>query len=378
MTNKEIYDLNNMNVAAQNIELGTNLDKLIKLEQPTLQIDDKKCYDLNNMNVIFQNYEIGNLLQAIYSGNTEGIEDLTEQEIEDINSINVAAQTSQLVDLIQTALRASRTDDKYLLTVVSNNETYGTVSGGGEYKPGQTVVLTAAHSLGYKFVNWTINGTEVSTLNPYNYTTTQGNVTITGNFAVLTEAYLNSSGAAYLLSEAGENPSNFTSLRFTNNNQYIVGATEICSMSDIGDDSIVAYKNGTDLIIYSPAQIKVKDTGFSMTQLNGLTNIYFDNFDTSAMQIGTGMFEGCTSLESLDFNGLATSNLTNTRSMFYNCTSLARIYVSQNNSDWTSYNITNSQDMFYGCTQLPNYDVSEVDINKAKVDTDGGYFTLTV
>lgn len=36
MTNKQIYDLNNMNVAAQNVQLGTLLDSVATTDSPEL------------------------------------------------------------------------------------------------------------------------------------------------------------------------------------------------------------------------------------------------------------------------------------------------------------------------------------------------------
>ena len=59
----------------------------------------------------------------------------------------------------------------------------GTVSGGGTYNSGETVSLTATPNEGYVFVNWTENGVEVSTSNPYTFTSTE-NRTIVGNFAM--------------------------------------------------------------------------------------------------------------------------------------------------------------------------------------------------
>lgn len=58
----------------------------------------------------------------------------------------------------------------------------GSVSGGGTYNSGETVSLTATPNEGYVFVNWTENGVEVSTSNPYTFTCTE-NRTIVGNFA---------------------------------------------------------------------------------------------------------------------------------------------------------------------------------------------------
>ena len=49
----------------------------------------------------------------------------------------------------------------------------GTVSGGGTYDYGQTCTLTATPATGYDFINWTKNGTQVSTNTNYSFTVTE-------------------------------------------------------------------------------------------------------------------------------------------------------------------------------------------------------------
>ena len=51
----------------------------------------------------------------------------------------------------------------YTVTVSANPTAGGTVSGSGEYSEGTQVTVTATPATGYHFVNWTENGTEVST-----------------------------------------------------------------------------------------------------------------------------------------------------------------------------------------------------------------------
>ncbi len=50
----------------------------------------------------------------------------------------------------------------YTLTVKSNNTTYGTVTGGGDYETGTTATLTATPKTGYKFVKWSDGNTSAS------------------------------------------------------------------------------------------------------------------------------------------------------------------------------------------------------------------------
>ena len=61
----------------------------------------------------------------------------------------------------------------YTVTATAEPSNGGTVSGGGTYSYGQTCTLTATPSSGYTFVNWTRNGTQVSTNANYTFTVTE-------------------------------------------------------------------------------------------------------------------------------------------------------------------------------------------------------------
>lgn len=69
---------------------------------------------------------------------------------------------------------------KYNVTVTADS-TMGTVAGAGEYEEGTEATLTATANEGYEFVNWTVDGTEVSTENPYTFNVT-ADVEVVANF----------------------------------------------------------------------------------------------------------------------------------------------------------------------------------------------------
>jgi hypothetical protein len=66
----------------------------------------------------------------------------------------------------------------YTVSVTAEN---GTVAGAGQYEEGTQVTLTATAAEGYEFVNWTVDGTEVSTENPYTFNVT-ADVALVANF----------------------------------------------------------------------------------------------------------------------------------------------------------------------------------------------------
>ena len=68
----------------------------------------------------------------------------------------------------------------YMLTLAANNDSYGTVSGGGEYAAGTEVELKATAKSGYKFSKWSDGDTNATRT----YTTTAEAVTLTAEFVV--------------------------------------------------------------------------------------------------------------------------------------------------------------------------------------------------
>ena len=72
----------------------------------------------------------------------------------------------------------------YNVTATANPTEGGSVSGAGTYNQGSTATLTAIANSGYAFTNWTSNGTQVSTDNPYSFMVT-GDADFVANFTVL-------------------------------------------------------------------------------------------------------------------------------------------------------------------------------------------------
>ena len=73
----------------------------------------------------------------------------------------------------------------YTISASANPVAGGTVNGAGNYTHGQTVTLTATANTGYNFVNWTENGSAVSTNAEYSFTAT-ANKSLVANFEVIT------------------------------------------------------------------------------------------------------------------------------------------------------------------------------------------------
>ena len=124
----------------------------------------------------------------------------------------------------------------------------------------------------------------------------------------------------------------------------------------------------------------------SLTNLTTIENM--NNLDTSNVTDMSGMFDGCSSLTSINLTGLDTSNVINMQDMFMDCTlltnvditglntskvtSMRRMFMRCNNiqnldlSNWDTSNVENMSMMFCRCTSLTNLNLSGW--NTAKVD----------
>ena len=85
-----------------------------------------------------------------------------------------------------------------------------------------------------------------------------------------------------------------------------------------------------------------------LTTVDGLANL-----NTSEVSNMDFMFDGCSSLATLDVSTFDVSHVTTAQSMFFNCSSLTTIYC---NKAWS---IASTGSMFYGATQLRGYDASQ-------------------
>ncbi len=109
---------------------------------------------------------------------------------------------------------------------------------------------------------------------------------------------------------------------------------------------------------------------YNLTTITGLGNLKTDNV-TSMWR----MFDGCSSLKSLDVSGFNTSNVTNMQSMFEDCSKLTSLDVSHFNTS----NVTNMFVMFRYCSNLTSLDVTNFDTSNVR-DMHGmfdGLSTLT-
>jgi len=85
------------------------------------------------------------------------------------------------------------------------------------------------------------------------------------------------------------------------------------------------------------------------------TNGKYNMVDTSQVTNMLRMFDGCSSLTSLDLSNFDTSKVTNMTQMFYGCSSLTSLDVSK----WNTSQVTSMSGMFLWCSNLTSLDVSK-------------------
>ena len=110
-------------------------------------------------------------------------------------------------------------------------------------------------------------------------------------------------------------------------------------------------------VVFDPSFAKVKPISCyrwfheceNLTEIEGIENLNTENVTDMA-----SMFNGCTSLTSLDVSRFNTDNVTDMNCMFYNCSSLTSLDVSKFNTA----KVTNMSWMFSDCYNLASLDVS--------------------
>lgn len=81
----------------------------------------------------------------------------------------------------------------YTITATANPSAGGSVTGGGQYLSGTSITVSASSNSGYCFLNWTENGSEVST-NPFYNFTVSGDRTLEANFVAMNASSISVSG----------------------------------------------------------------------------------------------------------------------------------------------------------------------------------------
>ena len=212
----------------------------------------------------------------------------------------------------------------------------GMVSGGGEYAEGTTCTLTATPNPGYSFINWTENGTVVTTNTSYIFTVT-GDRNLVANFSI----------NSYNVS-ATVNPTNSGSITGTGSYDYGETAT-LTAIANEGYTFTNWTENGT--VVSNSESYSFAVTGSRTLMANFTLNSYF-------IAVAANPSNGGTVTGSGTYNHGTTANLTATASdnyVFSNWTENGNVVSTDANYSFT---VTGTQSLVANFTStLASYTV---------------------
>ena len=179
----------------------------------------------------------------------------------------------------------------YTISGSVNDPTYGTISGTGSYYSGESCTLTATPNTGYEFVNWTENGTTVSSDNPYTFTVS-GNRTLVCNAVVRTNPLVVKTNGAGSIKLKNNSDQVYTlNLENGTNNYYgTEPGFELNNLKSIYKSEGTYVNNNyiTEINITSTSITQIPDSAFR--NCKALTGIY----PSDLTSIGNYAFQGCT------------------------------------------------------------------------------------
>ena len=119
---------------------------------------------------------------------------------------------------------------------------------------------------------------------------------------------------------------------------------------------------------------EVTNMGDMFNSCKGLENLDLSSFNTAKVTDMSYMFSSSYGLTSLDLSSFNTAKVEDMSSMFRDCSSLNKIYVSD---DFNIVKVSSSEKMFYNCTSLKKGDVSydPNNIDHTMANYTSGYFT---
>lgn len=236
----------------------------------------------------------------------------------------------------------------YTITASASPSQGGTVTGAGLYESGTTCTLNATPNTGYQFVNWTKNGTAVSTNASYSFTVTE-NATYIAHFELMSYTITASADPA----EGGT---------VSGGGTYNHGTTCTLSVTVNGDYNFVNWtKNGT-VVSSSPSYtFTVTESASYIAHFSQL--IYYTIMTSADPEEGGTVNGGGTFLQ----GGTCTLTATpNTGYQFVNWTKNGTV-VSSNAS--FSFNVTQN------ATYVAHFSINTYTINATANPADGGVVT---
>ena len=134
------------------------------------------------------------------------------------------------------------------------------------------------------------------------------------------------------------------------------------------DSTFVSVTN----VVFDPSFMNARPTTlyrwfYKFSSLQNISNM--EHLNTEAVTNMNGLFQGCSSLTSIDVSSFITAKVTSMSNMFRGCNRLTSLDVSNLNTA----KVTDISNMFYGCSGLTSLDVTN--FNTANVKLMNGMFS---
>jgi len=126
------------------------------------------------------------------------------------------------------------------------------------------------------------------------------------------------------------------------------------------------FENKSDLISIKGLNNLITENVTDMSNMfegcSSLQSLDLSNFNTENVEDMSNMFEGCSSLRSLDLSNFNTENVEYMSYMFRGCSSLRSLDL----SNFDTRNVTDMYEMFASCNSLQKLDLSKFDTRNVK------------
>ena len=150
---------------------------------------------------------------------------------------------------------------------------------------------------------------------------------------------------------------NYHGLNSTANMFYRMGSlTSIEGLEYLNTENVTTMQSmfegcssltSLDLTSFNTEKVSTMQAMFA--ECSSLTSLNLSNFNTYNVGVLYDMFNGCNSLTTLDLTNFDMTNVTDVDEVFFNCTSLETIFC---NDDWSSKSYEYSSDIFWNCVSL--------------------------
>ena len=167
--------------------------------------------------------------------------------------------------------------------------------------------------------------------------------------------------ARYTASRSGVVPTFNSGYQYTINETVSNGIYTVEINSD-SDFTSCSFKNKSNLLTVEYLKVTSNVTNMADMFYNctSLTQLDLSNWDTSSVTNISGVFANCSQLTQLDASNWDTSSVRSVYNMFYNCSSLTHLDA----SNWDTSKVEDMDSMFNGCSSLTQLDVSNFDTSR--------------